>query len=107
MLKLSRSAFTLLEMLAAITIIGIIAAVVLPRISVQAFDAKGKVCSQYVSDINSAIEQYYLDKGSFPTTVSELVPDYYPDVIPVCPAGGGAYTIDSTSKRVPSHSHGS
>jgi prepilin-type N-terminal cleavage/methylation domain-containing protein len=98
-------AFTLLEMLAAITIIGILAVIILPRISIQGWSAKSKVCDQYVADIDDAIERYYFDNGSFPTTVSDLTPNYYPDAIPVCPATGAAYIIDPTTHSVARHNH--
>jgi general secretion pathway protein G len=103
--RTTRRGFTLLEMLAAITIIGILAVIILPRISVQGFTAKAKVCDQYVSDINSAIERYYFETGAFPTQLSDLSPDYYPDVIPVCPATGAPYAIDGTSHTVIRHNH--
>ena len=97
--------FSLLELLAVVTILGIIAAVIVPRIGVQGFTAKAKVCDQYVSDINAAIERYYFDHGSFPAQLSDLIPDYYPDAIPPCPATGAAYTIDPTAHAVMPHSH--
>lgn len=101
-----RRGFSLLELLAVITIMGIIASVVLPRLSGQAVTAKGKVCSQYVSDINSAIEKYYIDQGNYPSNLSDLQDDrYYPDVIPVCPVTNQPYTIDSGKHTVPYHSH--
>lgn len=103
--RTSRRGFTLLEMLAAITIIGILAVIIVPRISVQGFTAKSKVCDQYVGDINAAIERYYFETGSFPTQLSDLTPDYYPQAIPPCPANGAAYTIDGTTHSVHRHNH--
>jgi len=103
--RTNRSGFTLLEMLAAITIIGILAVIILPRISIQGYTAKAKVCDQYVGDINAAIERYYFETGSFPAQLSDLTPNYYPDVIPVCPATGAAYVIDGTTHSVHSHNH--
>jgi prepilin-type N-terminal cleavage/methylation domain-containing protein len=97
--------FTLLEMLAVITLIGILAVIIVPRISVQGWTAKGKVCDQYVSDINDAIERYYFENGAFPTTVGDLTPTYYPDAIPPCPANGAGYTIDPATHTVLRHNH--
>jgi general secretion pathway protein G len=101
-----RTGFSLLELLAVVTIMGIIASVAMPRLSGQARTAKFKVCLQYVGDINSAIEKYYLDQGVWPTSTNDLQDDrYYPDVIPVCPATGLPYTIDGTRHAVIPHNH--
>ena len=98
--------FSLLELMAVVTILGILAAVVLPRISGQAIQAKGKVCSQYVSDINSAIEKYYIDQGTYPATINDLHDDrYYPDVLPICPVTQQPYVIDGTKHTVLWHNH--
>jgi type II secretory pathway pseudopilin PulG len=95
----------LLELLAVVTILGIIAVVVVPRIGVQGFTAKAKVCDQYVSDINAAIERYYFDHGAFPAQLSDLTPDYYPEAIPPCPATGAPYTIDAAKHAIIRHAH--
>ena len=85
---------------------GILATVVLPRLSGQAVTAKTKVCSQYVADINSAIDKYWLDQGTFPTSMNDLQDDrYYPDVVPVCPVTGQPYVIDGTKNVVLWHNH--
>lgn len=97
--------FSLLELLAVITIIGIISAIVLARVSHQAIDAKKKSCLQYKSDINSALEHYRFTHGSVPNSVNELQGDYYPDVIPKCPVTNEEYLIDSASSRVLGHVH--
>lgn len=97
--------FSLLELLAVVAILGIIAVVVVPRIGVQGFTAKAKVCSQYTSDINAAIERYYFDNGAFPSQLSDLTPEYYPEAIPPCPATGLPYTIDATKHTIVPHSH--
>ncbi len=101
----ARPGFSLLEMLAAITIIGIIAVIVIPRLSTQGWTAKAKVCDQYVGDINAAIERYYFDNGVYPTTLTDLQGNYYPDVIPVCPATGAAYSMNPASHAVAPHNH--
>jgi prepilin-type N-terminal cleavage/methylation domain-containing protein len=97
--------FSLLELLAVITIMGIIAALVITRISHQALDAKKKCCSQYCSDLNSAIEIYRFEQGAAPTSLSELEGEYYPEIIPKCPVNQVQYTIDATVHRVLSHNH--
>ena len=104
-----RNAFSLLELLAVVTILGIIAAMVLPRITVSKTDAQNRVHAQNKAEINAAVERYYLDTGSWPADdLSDILPtstppvyDYLPEGIPVNPLTGSAdYTLDSTSHRV-------
>jgi|CXWL01.1.fsa_nt_gi prepilin-type N-terminal cleavage/methylation domain-containing protein len=102
----ARRAFSLLEMLAAVTIIAIIAAIVVPRIGLHAYAAKQKSCLQYRGDINAAIERYLFDNGVPPTQLSDLENgDYYPGTIPNCPADNTAYTIDPSTNRIAGHNH--
>jgi general secretion pathway protein G len=97
--------FSLLELLAVVTILGIISSIVLSRVSHHALDAKKKSCLQYKADINSAIELYRFDTGSFPLTVDQLEGTYYPEQIPKCPVTNLEYEIDATAGRVLGHDH--
>lgn len=102
----ARRAFSLLEMLAVVTIMAIIASIVLPRVAFHAFSAKQKACLKYRSSINSAIEKYMFDHGTPPTQLSDLESeDYFPESIPLCPTDHTAYTIDPTTHRVSGHNH--
>jgi len=83
------SGFSLLELLAVVTILGIIAVVVIPRISVSAGTAKQNTAAQSQAEINSALERHYFDHGSFPGTLTAMftatAPNgelYFPDGIP-------------------------
>ena len=101
-----RRGFSLLELLAVVTIMGIMAATILPRIGTHTTKAKANVCSQYQGDINGALEKYYFDTGSWATDLNDIQSDtYYPTAIPVCPVNGQAYTIDPTTHRLSGHSH--
>lgn len=103
-----RSGFSLLELLAVVTILGIIALVVIPRISASSTTAKENSCFQNKSEINSAVERYFFTNGSLPTDVNTLnTATYFPDGIPSCPVSNTAYTLNATTKRVSGHSAGS
>lgn len=97
--------FTLLELLATITIIGILAAIVMPRITGHTRFAKENCCRQYTSDLNAAMERYFIDMGDYPDTPTDLTPDYYPEAIPPCPVDSSAYTIDPVRHRISGHTH--
>lgn len=99
----SRRAFSLLELLAVVTVIGILAAILVERASITNRTAAEKACAHNRIQLNSAIEKYNLENGSFPANLSDLETDYFPDGIPVCPASGNAYTLDGTGERIDSH----
>jgi len=95
-----RNAFSLLELLAVVVILGIIAAIVVPRVTVSADTARKRMNEHTAATLNSAIERYYVDIGSWPTTLSDLVPAYLPDGVPSNPVDGSAYVINPTTKRI-------
>ena len=58
--------FSLLELLAVVTILGIIAAIIVPRVTVSSSTAKQKVRDHHKATINAAVERYYVDTNSWP-----------------------------------------
>ena len=99
----SRRGFSLMELLAVVTILGIIAAIVVPRVSVSASTAKQKVHEHNIATINSAVERYYIETGGWPAdNLSDIGTnvDYFPDGIPTNPVDNTAYGLDSTTHRV-------
>jgi general secretion pathway protein G len=103
-----RPAFSLLELLAVVLIVGIIAAVVIGRIAITGATAKENACSRNKAEINRVIERYYFDNGVWPADISDIAssPDF-PEGLPVCPASGAAYAIDPVTNRVQGHTSGS
>lgn len=108
--------FSLLELLAVVTILGIIAVVVIPRIAVSSNTAKANAQAQTVSEINGALERHFFDYGTFPASLAALwtavappVPPatvgqpYFPDGAPKNPKTGLAFVdpgYDSAVGRV-------
>jgi general secretion pathway protein G len=102
--------FSLMELLAVVTILGIIAAIIVPRVTSSAETAKKKTCRYNIGHIHSAVERYRDATGNWPSAnLSEVGADlnYFPDGIPTCPVDGSAYTIDTTGGlyRVTGHTH--
>lgn len=97
-----RAGFSLLELLAVITILGIIAVIVIPRITTSSSTAKTNACLQNKAEINSAVERYYFEQGALPANTAALS-SYFPDGVPTCPVSAAAYALDATTKRVTGH----
>lgn len=98
-----RTGFTLIELLAVVTILGIIAAIIVPRVSVSSDTAKQQVNAHNKATINSSVERWYIDTGSWPANdLSDIGADvnYFPDGIPTNPVDGSAYTLNATTHRV-------
>ena len=98
-----RSGFSLMELLAVVTILGIIAAIIVPRVTVSSDTAKSKVNAHNKATINAAVERWYIEKGAWPANnLSDIGADanYFPDGIPTNPVNGSAYTLNATTHRV-------
>jgi len=67
-----RKAFTLIELLVVIVILGILAAIVVPRITGRVDQAKVEATKVQMKAIKDALEQYKLDNGFYPTTEQGL-----------------------------------
>lgn len=90
---------SLIELMIVVTLIGIIAAIVVPRVSITTERSSDTVEAHHLAQLNSLVEQFYLETGAWPTAVSDLTTDYLPDGVPSHPHGG-TYTINATSHRV-------
>lgn len=101
-MKKNRHAFSLLELLAVVVILGIIAAVVVPRVSSNADTAKQKVHAHNIATLNSAVERYFIDSGSWPSAdLNELVPTYLPDGVPAVPTDSTlSYELNGSNRVV-------
>jgi prepilin-type N-terminal cleavage/methylation domain-containing protein len=105
-LRNNRRAFSLMELLAVVTVLGIIAALVLPRVLVSSDTAKEKCCLHNRAEIDISVEQYYIHTESWPAdNLSDIGsnPSYFPDGLPTCPVSGDAYRLDPTTHRVIGH----
>jgi general secretion pathway protein G len=102
-----RPAFSLMELMAVVVIIGALAALLVPRAVAARREAAEKACYHNRALINSAIERYAVEHNHYPADLSTLnEPEYFPEGIPSCPISNHAYAIDGASNRVSGHAGG-
>jgi general secretion pathway protein G len=81
----SQSGFTLIEMLVVLTIIGLIVALVGPRVLNYLSESKVKAARIQIQSFTSALDLYYMDAGRYPSSAEGL------DALVRPTAGGGAW----------------
>jgi prepilin-type N-terminal cleavage/methylation domain-containing protein len=99
-------AFTLVEILVVVLILGALAAIALPRVVRSSDAAKVNVCKRNVDIINEQIELYYASTGQWPRNLNQLTrnKDYFPEGAPECPFGT-RYQYSEDTHHVPDHDH--
>lgn len=92
---------TLIELLIVVLILAALSAIAIPRISQSAHNAKRNACDTNIDVINSAIEMYNADNGSYPSALTDVTgsPTYFPDGAPACPLTG-TYSMGGATHRV-------
>ncbi|TQV62590.1 MAG: prepilin-type N-terminal cleavage/methylation domain-containing protein [Sulfurovum sp.] len=64
--------FTMIELIFVIVIIGILAAVAIPRLAATRDDAKVATCSADVTTLMKDLSSYYTSQGKFAATLGEM-----------------------------------
>jgi len=108
MLNRRSSGFTLIELVVVIVILGILAAVAIPKYMDIDTSAKEKVCETNRGTIASVCSIYYASTAmsgtpAYPSTYNDTSL-YANSEVPSCPSGG-TYTYDSTKGKVTCNTH--
>jgi len=64
---------TLIEMLAVVVILGIVAAIAIPSVTSAINQSKTNTTESDLGTLQSALSRYYMDNGHYPSTLSNLV----------------------------------
>jgi len=99
--------FSLLELLAVVVILGVIAALVVPRMSLHADDARAAACHTNKREVENQAHMYWFSNGDFPSASLTEIDNvnHFPDGLPTCPVNGTTYTIDTETGVVVGHNH--
>ena len=65
--KQTRAAFTLIEIMVVVIVIGIIAATIMPRFLSTTYDAKVSTAKNNVAELENALERFNLHMDRYPT----------------------------------------
>jgi len=110
--------FTIVELLAVLVILGVIAGIAVPKVSQTIQNSKIKACETNLNMITQAIERYGMDhinattgQPDYSTITAEdweqLIPDYFDtknksgDDKPICPVDGDAYSLSAGGLNSP------
>ncbi len=91
----ARRAFTLIEILIVVVILGILAAIVIPQFSEASDDANASAVRSTLQTVRAQIQLYNFKEGAYPTDVATLVSTGYLQQNPTTNAPAG-YTYTYT-----------
>ena len=95
--RIRKSAFTLVEIMIVVLIIGILLAIAVPNFVHARETSRGKACIANLKQIQSAEDQWAIDNkktsADTPVLATDLVgPTLYMKAVPLCPSAG-TYTV--------------
>jgi type II secretory pathway pseudopilin PulG len=103
-----RIAFSLTELMAVTAILGVLAILIVPRVSSHQDNSKRAACYANQGDIELQVKLWKRANGSYPAAnLSDIGPNasYFPGGLPTCPVDGTGYTINTTTGLVNGHTH--
>ena len=87
-MKKNKHAFTLIELMIVIAIIGILAAMAVPNFQQARERARQSKCYEYTALLTRTAEVYHTEKGHYPAKVEDMTPFLGGNRNFSCPSGG-------------------
>lgn len=106
--SLRRAGLSLLEVLAVVTLMGIIAMIAVPRLANSSDQPKATSCFARKGMIEVQAELWFRNKGVPPAAnLNNIMADttYFPDGPVTCPVDGSDYQLNTTTMTVNGHAH--
>jgi len=103
-----RTAFSLVELVAVVAMLGVVATLIIRRVEGHHDTGKAAACHVYQGDIEIQVELWRHNTGAVPASnLAAIGADvgYFPGGLPTCPVDGSSYTIDATTGLVVGHNH--
>lgn len=73
----NQNGFTLIEMLIVLMIISVLIILIIPNLSEKSKGVYDQGCEALVKVVQTQVESYYLDKGSYPLSLDAMVTEKY------------------------------
>jgi prepilin-type N-terminal cleavage/methylation domain-containing protein len=107
------SGFTFTELLAVVTILGVLAYMIVPRLFVNTATTNENACDVNQGHIEVQVQRWKRQHGTWPNDdLSDMLPtsspaqyEYFPGGVPTCPVDGSPYVLDSVTHEVSGHNH--
>jgi general secretion pathway protein G len=77
--------FTLIELITVVALVAILAAIALPNYRVAIIQSREAVLKENLYRLRDLIDQYYVDKGQYPSSLDVLVEEGYLRKLPTDP----------------------
>jgi prepilin-type N-terminal cleavage/methylation domain-containing protein len=103
-----RGGLTLTELMAVLGILGVLAALIVPRVIGHQDTSQRAACLAHQAEIELQVKLWRRNLGTYPAAnLSDIGSNsaYFPGGLPACPVDGTTYTIDTTSGHVIGHAH--
>lgn len=84
MLKNNRG-FTLIEMLIVLMIISVLIILIVPNLGDRSANVNETGCEALVALVEAQADTYYIEVGSYPADIDDLVPEYITEEQTTCP----------------------
>ncbi|MCC7337671.1 MAG: prepilin-type N-terminal cleavage/methylation domain-containing protein [Pirellulaceae bacterium] len=99
--KSNRKGFSLIEVIAAVIILAVVATATVATIAPMREKSRDKLDLQNIASLNATVQAYYMEMGAWPdTNLTRLKTNgYTTDTYQKTPYGG-YYTFDSTTQKV-------